>query len=199
VSEPNQAVDFLYLLLLLVMVASAFLARRIPIGRSLQMAGAWVLIFGAVFIAFALKDDFAALGKRVMVEARGQGSQVAAGEGIRVRQSADGHFWVDGTINETKVRFLVDSGATVTSLSSETARLASVEPVGRPPVQVNTANGAILANRARAERVRIGSIERQDLAVHVSDSFGDTNVLGMNFLSSLSRWSVEGKWLVLEP
>jgi aspartyl protease family protein len=199
VNEPNQAVDFLYLLLLLVMVGSAFLARRIPVGRSLQMAGAWVLIFGAVFIAFALKDDFAALGRRVMAEAGGEGSQVAAGEALRVRQSSDGHFWVDALVNGAKVRFLVDSGATVTSLSSEAARLASVEPSGRPPVQVNTANGAILAKRARAERIRIGSIEREDLAVHVSDSFGDTNVLGMNFLSSLSRWSVEGKWLVLEP
>lgn len=198
-NEPNQAVDFLYLLLLLVMVGSAFLARRIPVGRSLQMAGAWVLIFGAVFIAFALKDDFAALGRRVMAEAGGEGSQVAAGEALRVRQSSDGHFWVDALVNGAKVRFLVDSGATVTSLSSEAARLASVEPSGRPPVQVNTANGAILAKRARAERIRIGSIEREDLAVHVSDSFGDTNVLGMNFLSSLSRWSVEGKWLVLEP
>jgi hypothetical protein len=25
----------------------------------------------------------------------------------------------------------------------------------------------------------------------------DLNVLGMNFLSSLSRWGVEGRWLVL--
>jgi aspartyl protease family protein len=26
----------------------------------------------------------------------------------------------------------------------------------------------------------------------------DLNVLGMNFLSSLDRWGVEGRWLILE-
>jgi aspartyl protease family protein len=28
---------------------------------------------------------------------------------------------------------------------------------------------------------------------------GDTNLLGMNFLSSLESWRVEGRTLVLEP
>ena len=27
----------------------------------------------------------------------------------------------------------------------------------------------------------------------------DLNVLGMNFLSSLSGWGVEGRWLILKP
>ena len=27
----------------------------------------------------------------------------------------------------------------------------------------------------------------------------NVNVLGMNFLSSLSSWGVEGQWLVLKP
>jgi aspartyl protease family protein len=35
--------------------------------------------------------------------------------------------------------------------------------------------------------------------VHISDGFGDVDVLGMNFLSSLSGWSVEGRFLVLKP
>ena len=53
--------------------------------------------------------------------------------------------------------------------------------------------------RGRAQTVKVGTIERRNLAVHISEAFGDMNVLGMNFLSSLSGWSVEGKWLVLKP
>jgi aspartyl protease family protein len=34
--------------------------------------------------------------------------------------------------------------------------------------------------------------------MHVADN-ADLNVLGMNFLSSLQRWGVEGRWLVLVP
>jgi aspartyl protease family protein len=36
------------------------------------------------------------------------------------------------------------------------------------------------------------------LAIEIAD--GDNlNVLGMNYLSTLTRWGVEGRWLILEP
>jgi aspartyl protease family protein len=198
-NDGNQAADFLYLMLVLVLVGSAFLVRRVPIGQSLKMLAAWALIFGAAFVAFTLKDDFKALGKRVIDEARGGGEVQVAGETLRVRQSDDGHFWIDAQLNGQRVRFLVDSGATTTSISAVTARRAGIEASGGLPVIVRTANGTVEAQRGRAERLKVGTIEREDLPVHVSEAFGDMNVLGMNFLSSLSGWSVEGKWLILKP
>jgi aspartyl protease family protein len=36
------------------------------------------------------------------------------------------------------------------------------------------------------------------MPMHVTSTAG-LNVLGMNFLSSLQRWGVEGRWLVLVP
>jgi aspartyl protease family protein len=44
--------------------------------------------------------------------------------------------------------------------------------------------------------LRIGGITRHDVALEIADN-DDLNVLGMNYLSSLSRWGVEGRWLVL--
>ena len=66
------------------------------------------------------------------------------------------------------------------------------------PALVDTANGIIRVERGRASRFEIGGIERRDFRVYVSDAPGDTNVLGMNFLSTLKRWGVEGPWLVLQ-
>ncbi len=197
-NDGDQAASFLYLIGVLVLVGSALMVRRIPLGQGLKMFAGWVLIFLAVFVAFTLKDDFMALGKRVLSEARGEGEMVAAGKELRIRKSMDGHFWVDGEINGKSVRFLVDSGATVTSISARTAARADVV-TGGFPVLVSTANGVVQAKRGRAERLEIGDIERRDFAVHVSEAFGDTDVLGMNFLSSLSAWGVEGQWLVLKP
>jgi len=37
------------------------------------------------------------------------------------------------------------------------------------------------------------------MPVHISGTDAELNVLGMNFLSSLQRWGVEGRWLILEP
>ena len=198
-NDGDQAATFLYLVGVLILVSSALLVRRIPFGQGLKMFAGWILIFLAAFVAFTLKDDFMALGKRVIAEGRGEGEAVAVGRELRIRKAMDGHFWVNGELNGHKLRFLVDSGATVTSISSETARLADIEPGSGFPARVQTANGVVAVKRARADRLKVGAIERRNLAVHVSETFGPTNVLGMNFLSSLSSWGVEGQWLVLKP
>ena len=198
-NEPDQALSFVYLVGVLILVVSALMVRRIPLGQGLKMFAGWVLIFLAAFVAFTLKDDFMALGKRVLAEGRGEGEVVAVGEELRIRKSLDGHFWVQGELNGHRVRFLVDSGATITSISTETARRAEISPSAGMPALVQTANGVVPVRRARAERLQVGTIERRNLAVHVSEAFGPMNVLDMNFLSSLSSWGVEGQWLVLRP
>ena len=198
-SDGDQAANFIYLIGVLMLVASALMVRRVPIRQGLKMGLAWILIFAAVFIVIALRSDFAALGERLMQAAQGTATPVQQGDVLRVRQALDGHFWVDAELNGEPVRFLIDSGATTTSISSATARRAGIESSGGFPVIVQTANGNVAVQRGRADRVQVGSIVREGLAVHISDGFGETNVLGMNFLSSLSGWGVEGDWLILRP
>ncbi len=197
-NDGDQAVHFIYLTGALVLVGSALLVRRIPIAQGLKMLAAWVLIFAAAFIVFTLKDEFLALGQRVMLAAQGGVVEENAESGeIRIRQAPDGHFWVDAELNGEPVRFLVDSGATTTSISREAARRAGIEPGGGFRTMVRTANGVVMVDRGRAETLRVGPIERHDVAVHISEAFGDMNVIGMNFLSSLSGWGVEDRTLVL--
>ena len=57
-------------------------------------------------------------------------------------------------------------------------------------------NGIIRVSSGRAAELEVGGIRRGDVGLQVADN-DDLNVLGMNFLSSLSRWGVEGRWLVL--
>ena len=195
----NQALDFLYLLGCLVLVSSGLLVRRAPLGQSLRMALAWLLIFAAAFLAFALKDDFIALGRRAYAEITGDNVVATAPGEIRIRQSDDGHFWVNAEVNGHVVRFLVDSGATVTTLSRDTARSTGVEPDGGFGVVVDTANGAALFDRANVDRLQVGPIVRAGLAVQISRVEGaDLDVIGMNFLSTLSAWGVEERTLVLK-
>ena len=194
----NQALTFIYLLGCIVLVGSSLLARRLPLGQSLKMAIAWLLIFGAAFLAFTLKDDFAALGRRAYAEAVGD-NVVSSGHGeIRIRQSDDGHFYINGDVNGHAVRFLIDSGATITTLSRSTAEAAGVQRDGSFGVMVDTANGTAMFDRGTVERLQLGPIGRPGVAVHISRGGDELNVIGMNFLSSLSAWGVEGRTLVMK-
>ena len=200
----DQTAEFVYLIAILVFVASAFVVRKVPIGRGLQMFAGWVVIFLAAFVAFQMKDDIVGFANQVLDERRAETTGVQVGETLEIKQALDGHFWVDARLNGQPVRFLVDSGATTTSLSASAARRAGIEPSSGIPAIVRTANGTVAVQRGRAERLEVGTIVREDLAVHISEGFGETNVLGMNFLSSLSGWGVEGQRggrgrLVLKP
>jgi aspartyl protease family protein len=180
----------------LALVASAFAARRVPIGQGARMALAWLLIFGAAVAGFSLRDDFTALGRRLV---SGNAAVVAAPDGeLRIRKNEDGHFYVDAKVNGKDVEFLVDSGATVTTVSDATARRVGLEAQGISPVIVETANGMTEAWRSRAGTLRVGEIERSNFPVHIAQAAG-TDLLGMNFLSTLSTWRVEGEWLILKP
>ncbi|HKR24620.1 MAG TPA: TIGR02281 family clan AA aspartic protease [Allosphingosinicella sp.] len=199
-SGGDRALSLIYIILLLVLVGSGLAVRRAPIGQTLKMALAWVLIFGIGFAVFALRDDFRALGSRMLAELRGEAGQETNGETLRIRLGDDGHFWVDGQVNGRAVRFLVDSGATVTTLSRTTAERVGVSGDGGFPVRVETAGGTMLHERGSADRISVGPIEREDLAVHIAPTReAEINVIGMNFLRTLSGWGVEGRTLVLRP
>ncbi len=67
------------------------------------------------------------------------------------------------------------------------------------PIILETANGQVRPQSAQVAELSIGNIVARDLAVVVSPAFGDIDVLGMNFLSRLHSWRVEGRTLILEP
>jgi aspartyl protease family protein len=195
--DGSQALNLVYLLIILIAVLSAFSLRRLPLGKTVRMVMAWILIFAALFAIFALRDDFRALGNRLWAAVTGADNQEVQGGELRIAMADDGHFYADGQLNGRNVRFLIDSGATVTTISPETARGAGVQPNGERTM-VETGNGTALVDRGSAERLTIGPVERRDFPVFIARTDA-INVIGMNFLSTLSRWSVEGRTLVLRP
>ena len=185
----------LYLLMAMMLVVGSLIVRREPIAKLATMGLAWVAIFGAGFILFSFRDNLGFVMQRLRSEATG--APVVQGAQLRIPKAIDGHFYVDGMLNGEKVRFLVDSGATMTTVGRKTAAASHVAVSGTRDQVVLTGNGPVRVASAQADSLDIGTIRRTDVGLHVDDD-DDLNVLGMNYLSSLTRWSVEGRWLVLE-
>jgi aspartyl protease family protein len=172
---------------------------RVPvIGRLLRFLVSLGLAAVAIFLLVQqapYQPELARLTARFGLDPQ----EVSGGE-VRIRMAADGHFWANSTINGVRRRMLIDSGATITAISESTAEAAGVEASSGPvPVVLRTANGLAPARAASVEELRLGNILARDLKVVVSPAFGDMEVIGMNFLSKLASWRVEGRTLILVP
>ena len=191
----NIMLGGVYILMAMMLVLGSLMARREPAAKMVTLALAWIAIFGAGFVLFTFRDGLNYVFQRLRAEA--VGAPVAEGKEIRIPMAIDGHFWVEGEVNGEPVKFLVDSGATMTTMGLESARRARIPVDAARSQLVRTGNGVVRVATGSADTLSIGSIERRDVSVHVAKE--EFNVLGMNFLSSLTRWGVEGRWLVLVP
>ena len=185
----------IYLLMAAMLVFAALISRREPLGRMVTYVLAWIAIFGAGFVLFTFRDNFNYVWQRVRAEATG--APVHEGKELRVPMAIDGHFWIPAEMNGVEVRFLVDSGATMTTVDQATAAKAQIDVQGASHEIVKTGNGFVRVAVGRVSDFKVGPMVRRNFAVHVTNNGDDLNVLGMNFLSTLQSWSVEGRWLVL--
>ena len=64
---------------------------------------------------------------------------------------------------------------------------------------MNTANGLVAAQLSTIDEIRFGNVAARGLDVVIMPNLGDTNVVGMNLLSRLAPWRVEGDQMILVP
>jgi aspartyl protease family protein len=126
-------------------------------------------------------------GKRRVMEL-GQHAESAALTGARqsVTLAADGngHFTAEGQVNGSRIRFLVDTGATLVTLPAADAQRLGIDYRRGQSAVSQTANGRILVYRVRLDSVAVGSMTLTAVDAVVHDSPGlDIALLGMSFLN----------------
>lgn len=94
-----------------------------------------------------------------------------------------GHFFAQGQINGHAIQLVVDTGATLVSLSTTDAERLGLNYRAGEPVRMSTANGVIPGWRLRLNTVRIGDVTVHDVEAIVSSGAMPYVLLGNSFLN----------------
>ncbi|MBC7944946.1 MAG: TIGR02281 family clan AA aspartic protease [Burkholderiales bacterium] len=95
-----------------------------------------------------------------------------------------GHFLPSGSINGRSVKFLVDTGATMISMSNSEAKRLGVNYLQGETGYSSTANGVVPVYKIKLDSVKVGDIllNNVDGLVHEGNNL-DIVLLGMSFLN----------------
>ena len=118
---------------------------------------------------------------------------------VTVVPDRSGSYFVNGSINDFQVRFLVDTGATLIFINAPTAKRIGLNYKldGREGL-AETASGTTKIYSLTLKKVKVGNIELRDVAAAVSDNEYPLDILlGTSFLNRINS-SREGRILKLE-
>ncbi len=186
--------------ILLFVAAGLFSRQRHRFGEMVGNLVLWVGIFGVAMVGYAYRDDLSGVASRVFGELMPGTAVVNSERGTATfRAGIDGHFAINAEVNGATVRTIFDTGASAVVLTHADAEKAGIDTDAlRYNIPVQTANGTGRAAGVTLDRLDVGGISRNRVRAFVAERGAlDTSLLGMSFLSTLSRYGVSGNSLEL--
>ncbi|GAA4025484.1 retropepsin-like aspartic protease family protein [Actimicrobium antarcticum] len=138
-------------------------------------------------------------GKRLLLGIGTHASSNTASTGsasVTLQADGRGHFMAQGKINGLSLPMLVDTGASMITLSSQDARRLGIDYKSGQRVMSNTANGAVPVYLVRINSVRVGDIELSQVDALVQEQGLPFALLGMSFLNRTTMQR-DGEQMVL--
>lgn len=150
----------------------------------------WVIILGGLSFAGSQWE-----AKKHNPNQSPNGQTTSSTITVELKRNAYGHYVTTGTINQQKVIFFLDTGATNVSVPADIARKLKLK--AGPKVTHNTANGTIDVAITRIPELAIGDIKLYDVPASINPYMeGDDILLGMSVLKHMD-FSQQGDTLTL--
>jgi clan AA aspartic protease (TIGR02281 family) len=147
-------------------------------------------VFGSAFIRVGILLALILAGYLFYQHATKPEMEVISANEVRLQRHNDGHYHVNGTINGRPIRFMLDTGASMVSVSERVARQAGLEC--EAPATFTTANGKISGCVAQREEVMFGGFRLFDVDVAIMPNMDDLALLGMNALGRFDLSQSDG-------
>lgn len=198
-SDGSDQIYLVRALLILALISSGMVfSRKIDFGRMGRDIAAWLALGFVVVLGYSYQAELKAVGARMMAELAPSRPVALSQDALSLTRGEDGHFQVIGWADNTRIRFLIDTGATNISLSPADAKRIGVDfSALRYTTRYQTANGVAYGAPYRLKILSIGPIEFRDVAVSISQTERDESLLGMSFLNRLSSFEITGRKLIM--
>jgi len=154
------------------------------------------------FVVYALVNNlqfFQSSEPRAAVAAPRPVHQAAttATNSLSLRARPDGHVLLNAFVNGVEIPFIVDTGATLVSLTQADAQRIGVAGGLSYTIATKTANGISKAAPVMLQKVRIGELEVDDVNGAVMLAPGGVSLLGQSFLNRLQSYEMRDGLLTL--
>lgn len=158
----------------------------------------WSAVGLVLIVAYSYRFEAMRLAERIRGELMpSTGIETAPGT-VAFRAGDDGHFRIDAVVDGAKIRFLVDTGATVISLSPVAARSIGFDLDRLAYTQrFQTANGTGRGAPVRLREIVVGPIRMRDVPASVNKAEMAGSLLGIEFLRRLKGYEVRDGVLLL--
>lgn len=143
---------------------------------------AWIIFFILMIVFFvAFKND--------------KGHFEVQGKVITISPDSLGHYHFEGMINDKRVEFLVDTGASLVAIPASMSTSLKLEKMA--PITIQTANGKTNGFLTRVYSLTIGPFQFSNVkAVIIPDNDSQEVLLGMNVLSKFNLSQQNGKLII---
>ena len=189
-----EQVDFAHLTKLVILgsviLLWAVVRNRDSLGRLMQQALIWGLIFVGAIAVVGLWDDIRQTVRPMQ--------SVVSEDRIELPRAPDGHYYLTAEVNGAPIRFVVDTGASQIVLSQTDAARIGIDTENLAYLgRAYTANGEVRTAPVRLDSVAVGPVRHEDVRAVVNQGQMDGSLLGMSYLQRFSSIEITGGTLVL--
>lgn len=145
----------------------------------------WIGIILIIVLIYSFRHEL--LDNRVIASlAPGHGYSDST-HSLNFMKASNGHFYITAKINNTSIKFLVDTGASDTVISQNDAKKLGLNVETLPYTKTyHTANGDAKAAPITIKSIKIGQFIINDISAAVNKEAMQDSLLGMSALSEFS-------------
>jgi aspartyl protease family protein len=205
--DSHDAPHLVALIAILVFLSAILVGRQMRAYEVLRGIAVWAAIIIVIAGLYASRDELTGFAGRLLgalvpgVPVSGRLAGDSSPDSVVVTRARDGHFAVRTAVDGVPTTMLVDTGASLVTLSYRDAMRAGIAADTLDyVVPIRTANGRMAAASVLLDRLTVGPIEQRNVRALVAPRGAlDQSLLGMSFLDRLTSYAIAGDRLILTP